>query len=125
MECKIGVSLFFMSCRRRHTRCALVTGVQTCALPISRIYNTDFMLRLAGHVPAPLRARAFELSLRAAALDPANGHVHSRLAWCYLRRGDAAQAVRRFDEAVEIGPHHADGLNEAGFGLCQIGRAHV
>src|SRR3546814_3145127 len=26
--------LFFFSSRRRHTRCALVTGVQTCALPI-------------------------------------------------------------------------------------------
>src|SRR3546814_5565327 len=25
----------FFSSRRRHTRCALVTGVQTCALPIS------------------------------------------------------------------------------------------
>src|SRR3546814_5253608 len=26
--------MFFVSSRRRHTRCALVTGVQTCALPI-------------------------------------------------------------------------------------------
>src|SRR3546814_6490051 len=26
--------VFFCSSRRRHTRCALVTGVQTCALPI-------------------------------------------------------------------------------------------
>src|SRR3546814_4510369 len=32
---------FFFSSRRRHTRCALVTGVQTCALPISKA--------LAGH----------------------------------------------------------------------------
>src|SRR3546814_16182113 len=32
---------FFFSSRRRHTRCALVTGVQTCALPISYalLYN--------------------------------------------------------------------------------------
>src|SRR3546814_19353084 len=28
--------MFFYTSRRRHTRCALVTGVQTCALPISR-----------------------------------------------------------------------------------------
>src|SRR3546814_6632173 len=28
------VYCFFLSSRRRHTRCALVTGVQTCALPI-------------------------------------------------------------------------------------------
>src|SRR3546814_9239407 len=27
--------VFVFSSRRRHTRCALVTGVQTCALPIS------------------------------------------------------------------------------------------
>src|SRR3546814_1119320 len=30
------VLLFFFASRRRHTRCALVTGVQTCALPIFR-----------------------------------------------------------------------------------------
>src|SRR3546814_11381548 len=30
------VFCFFFSSRRRHTRCALVTGVQTCALPIYR-----------------------------------------------------------------------------------------
>src|SRR3546814_8920384 len=30
----ICLSVFFFSSRRRHTRCALVTGVQTCALPI-------------------------------------------------------------------------------------------
>src|SRR3546814_15441265 len=29
------ICCFFFSSRRRHTRCALVTGVQTCALPIS------------------------------------------------------------------------------------------
>src|SRR3546814_437205 len=42
------MSGFFFSSRRRHTRCALVTGVQTCALPISG-------LGLAG-VPAILGA---------------------------------------------------------------------
>src|SRR3546814_1659651 len=31
------VFCFFFSSRRRHTRCALVTGVQTCALPICRV----------------------------------------------------------------------------------------
>src|SRR3546814_6254373 len=30
-------SCFFFSSRRRHTRCALVTGVQTCALPICTV----------------------------------------------------------------------------------------
>src|SRR3546814_4213738 len=36
----------FLSSRRRHTRCALVTGVQTCALPISRALAFDPALLL-------------------------------------------------------------------------------
>src|SRR3546814_2729343 len=35
LMCDLWVYFFFFSSRRRHTRCALVTGVQTCALPIS------------------------------------------------------------------------------------------
>src|SRR3546814_4210743 len=35
-----GLCVFFFSSRRRHTRCALVTGVQTCALPICRGYRS-------------------------------------------------------------------------------------
>src|SRR3546814_4713372 len=34
VQCVV-IKVFFFSSRRRHTRCALVTGVQTCALPIS------------------------------------------------------------------------------------------
>src|SRR3546814_13422354 len=33
----LSICCFFFSSRRRHTRCALVTGVQTCALPISAL----------------------------------------------------------------------------------------
>src|SRR3546814_6837038 len=33
--------MFFFSSRRRHTSCALVTGVQTCALPICTILDSD------------------------------------------------------------------------------------
>src|SRR3546814_2408304 len=33
--------VFFFSSRRRHTRCALVTGVQTCALPIYETGNGE------------------------------------------------------------------------------------
>src|SRR3546814_12250345 len=38
---------FFFSSRRRHTRCALVTGVQTCALPILRAGLVDLHPGLA------------------------------------------------------------------------------
>src|SRR3546814_6728606 len=34
--------MLFFSSRRRHTRCALVTGVQTCALPIYRGFGSGF-----------------------------------------------------------------------------------
>src|SRR3546814_10238265 len=36
--------VFFFSSRRRHTRCALVTGVQTCALPIWKARMTPTKL---------------------------------------------------------------------------------
>src|SRR3546814_5025678 len=53
MMCLICIFIYFSS-RRRHTRCALVTGVQTCALPIS---NTGTTLRLKGKgVPRPRKA---------------------------------------------------------------------
>src|SRR3546814_956319 len=39
---------FFFSSRRRHTRCALVTGVQTCALPICEIENLTLFDPLTG-----------------------------------------------------------------------------
>src|SRR3546814_1819660 len=40
---------FFFSSRRRHTRCALVTGVQTCALPI--LVHRDSSRRLSVGLP--------------------------------------------------------------------------
>src|SRR3546814_20719 len=40
--CVFLLCVFFFSSRRRHTRCALVTGVQTCALPISRPAGRGF-----------------------------------------------------------------------------------
>src|SRR3546814_9273651 len=54
--------LFFFSSRRRHTRCALVTGVQTCALPISaRLpgygWGVLLLLPLGGVLLAMLTAR--------------------------------------------------------------------
>src|SRR3546814_3386553 len=37
----MGCRDYFISIKRRHTRCAEVTGVQTCALPISAQLCTD------------------------------------------------------------------------------------
>src|SRR3546814_3025387 len=41
---------FFFSSRRRHTRCALVTGVQTCALPILHLRRSAVPVYARDHV---------------------------------------------------------------------------
>src|SRR3546814_2534654 len=70
---------FFFSSRRRHTRCALVTGVQTCALPIYR-----------GEIALRIHRAAHEMGIKTVA-------VHST--------ADAdAMHVRLADEAICIGP---------------------
>src|SRR3546814_5492359 len=69
---------FFFSSRRRHTRCALVTGVQTCALPIS--------LRVEGPGPS-VEYRCAALRRELADLGPTEElHSHNSLAlWRELR----------------------------------------
>src|SRR3546814_1145736 len=52
----IVLCVFFFSSRRRHTRCALVTGVQTCALPISaqaRVCAAAIVALMRGGIPDP------------------------------------------------------------------------
>src|SRR3546814_21147648 len=56
----------FVSSRRRHTRCALVTGVQTCALPIS--------------FQKPV-GTAFQSGNRSAHAPSAAGHRPEQLQW--------------------------------------------
>src|SRR3546814_11538113 len=55
------VCVFFFSSRRRHTRCALVTGVQTCALPISARRRVRHRLR---DIPPRLSPTGCSLSTR-------------------------------------------------------------
>src|SRR3546814_952108 len=58
-------ALFFFSSRRRHTSCALVTGVQTCALPIS-LSDVELMRKLDAELSeATVLFRSGELSARA------------------------------------------------------------
>src|SRR3546814_10838626 len=55
MSCVVLFALlFFFSSRRRHTRCALVTGVQTCALPIWPLRCTAACLRHPAGRRAPV-----------------------------------------------------------------------
>src|SRR3546814_1611000 len=66
--CDVGVCcvlfcvMFFFSSRRRHTRCALVTGVQTCALPICKLYMTDYAELAGSDHPLARKSHVLELA---------------------------------------------------------------
>src|SRR3546814_3037813 len=83
------VMCFFFSSRRRHTRCALVTGVQTCALPISvpgvTLTNGVFA---AGEIETSVEAEAGEV-VHAVVLFAANDDGSQLL--CYIDEGLPSQ----------------------------------
>src|SRR3546814_8166994 len=54
---------FFFSSRRRHTRCALVTGVQTCALPICCRFKIGLLDKAIDPVPAVQRRTALDIAV--------------------------------------------------------------
>src|SRR3546814_10489795 len=54
-------SRFFCSSRRRHTRGALVTGVQTCALPISTPASFHHLMR---RITAPIAGLPLDAALQ-------------------------------------------------------------
>src|SRR3546814_7415374 len=56
---------FFFSSRRRHTSCALVTGVQTCALPI--FVSDSSVPKRASKVPSRVGDRRMSYSVRTTA----------------------------------------------------------
>src|SRR3546814_15443932 len=75
--CVVGI---FFSGRRRHTSCALVTGVQTCALPISFLCD-GFHALLAGRTQ-PRRLRAFYPQV--AITTTSFAHIDSRLSFGHV-----------------------------------------
>src|SRR3546814_18182072 len=80
--------MFFFSSRRRHTRCALVTGVQTCALPIypRRTDPEPDALRLSD--PEPEGAQPRTIGGRGARRAGRGAGLHRR-------RGDRLPGARR------------------------------
>src|SRR3546814_11580543 len=58
------VTIFFLSSRRRHTRCALVTGVQTCALPIFEEANEFYWAFAAKYLLATRPRLWYRISRR-------------------------------------------------------------
>src|SRR3546814_10153440 len=81
---------FFFSSRRRHTRCALVTGVQTCALPILFV----------GKV-----AKAFYFGFFVAAVGRIVDHDRKLIRHRFIVRGEREAAIdldRRDAKAAEV-----------------------
>src|SRR3546814_3830163 len=127
--------LFFFSSRRRHTSCALVTGVQTCALPIfSRILFGDSITSLS-----PLQAVQLASSLNAlrgggGGLSPL-GTLQSATGIDRLRilgpddtqgRGTALAAGQYISDDIYIEViTDARGYTATQLEISQIGRAHV
>src|SRR3546814_1240201 len=101
--------LFFFSSRRRHTRCALVTGVQTCALPIFGFGSSGIERRSDRGIAA------FALDAAVAAIEDAG-----------IER-DAIDGYVGAPWATNAGALHAEGGDELSYrpAVKQIGRAHV
>src|SRR3546814_5756263 len=98
---------FCCSSRRRHTGCALVTGVQTCALPVSPKYGADFKQPDYVNADAP---KGGELKLATpSGFDSLNP---------FIPKGDSAPGLGLVYETLMTQPPDDD-LSEYG----QIGRA--
>src|SRR3546814_6821717 len=91
--------VFFFSSRRRHTSCALVTGVQTCALPIS-IFNAG-QLAAAVEVAEAQRDQSY-LAFRAAVLTALEDVENAIVALTQerLRHESLAAAVAAYRRAA-------------------------
>src|SRR3546814_18765998 len=53
-SCMLFCVIFYFASRGRHTRCALVTGVQTCALPISGAAQMDGAILVVSAADGPM-----------------------------------------------------------------------
>src|SRR3546814_14620482 len=71
--------VFFFSSRRRHTRCALVTGVQTCALPICRrgegFRHRRLVHDVGGRIVASIPQHRLDLDANLLLLPPAGFRI--------------------------------------------------
>src|SRR3546814_506289 len=116
---------FFFSSIRRHTRCALVTGVQMCALPISRVVvagrrKAELEATVAGIAAAGGEALAVPADLSMAvevrALVAAAVEQFGRLDIAFNNAGTEG-AMKPIVELTEVEFDHAIGINLKGVWL--------
>src|SRR3546814_3164281 len=112
--------MFFFSSRRRHTRCALVTGVQTCALPISHGWSNG------KHSDDPTAEKKSLSALIADAAeplpdldDPAFGHLFDRFSDARIvLLGEASHGTSEFYRARAAITRHL--IAEHGFTIVAV-----
>src|SRR3546814_9889198 len=103
--------ILFFSSRRRHTRCALVTGVQTCALPI--LLRLQDAARKTGH--------ELLVEIIAANAGPVDDHTVARAIqrlydlgmrpdWWKLEPSDSADAWRNIERTIVSNDKHCRGV---------------
>src|SRR3546814_10719035 len=125
MICVTAVAFesFVVSSRRRHTRCALVTGVQTCALPISWTTSADglvwtFTLRdgLLWHDETPVTAEDCVASLKRWSQKDGMGRSLA---------GFTSEITAVDDKTFKLVLTEPVGFVLEALGKIEIGRAHV
>src|SRR3546814_1525138 len=110
---------FFFSSRRRHTRCALVTGVQTCALPIYHMKPSDIQTPSMDN-----RSRIRDTSGQDHVVStPAGSFRRHRKAW--LVGGIAGAVVLAMAAWVVVGWTSGGRSYDASRVRIEIGRAQV
>src|SRR3546814_19622145 len=109
MNEEMGDYYCYFSSKRRHTRCALVTGVQSCALPIYRraliaLRPKDAQRRRPGHVDAEFARAALVRWSDGGGLDFHNGwyisEVGQNVQWRCGQGQDLLVARSRLEEIL-------------------------
>src|SRR3546814_3689726 len=91
--------MFFFSSRRRHTRCALVTGVQTFALPIS---NPQHLAPFDASSPFYGLATPSDVTVTQQVLAEPTIDLGSHT-WARLEDGTPLVTAAKRDKGFEIG----------------------
>src|SRR3546814_5609015 len=117
------VSVLFISSRRRHTRCALVTRVQTCALPIyivcGRICRGETLALHSVHRTAVWETQGMGGIMGYARVSTGDQDVAGQ-----TMRLEKAGAIKVFTDVMSGKSMDRPGLADL-LAYAQIGRAHV
>src|SRR3546814_4430292 len=118
--CCLLVWVLFFSSRRRHTRCALVTGVQTCALPISASAIVADLVDLARGLGADARHAVPPLAFQPDAVQALPLLPLAEVASAFYLRLKVADEPGVLSKLTAILASHDISVE-----AIQIGRAHV